>query len=76
MQAIRFTPKAIKPWSATQPSETGKVTKKVYFDVKQGSTDLGRITVGLYGKVFEFYRKCHSSADVFHLHSASGCLVV
>ena len=51
LQAVSFTPQAIKPWSATEPAETGKVTKKVFFDIKQGSNDLGRITIGLYSKL-------------------------
>ncbi|ORX93887.1 hypothetical protein K493DRAFT_330062 [Basidiobolus meristosporus CBS 931.73] len=37
----------ITPFAKAQPL----ITHKVYFDVKQGDQDIGRITIGLYGEV-------------------------
>jgi peptidyl-prolyl cis-trans isomerase B (cyclophilin B) len=36
------------PLSATEPSDSPRVTKKVFFEIKQGSKDLGRVVIGLY----------------------------
>lgn len=34
----------------TEAAKGPKITNKVYLDMKHGDKDLGRITIGLYGK--------------------------
>ena len=53
-QTFKCQASAEGPLSATEPSDSPTVTKKVFFDIKQGSNDLGRVTIGLYGKVLPF----------------------
>ena len=50
LQAFKCQATAQGPLSATEPSDSPKVTKKVFFQIKQGSNDLGRVVIGLYGK--------------------------
>ncbi|KAJ7200498.1 peptidylprolyl isomerase B [Mycena rebaudengoi] len=50
--SLAFVFVSLVAFFVAQPAEAAKgpkITHKVYFDIKHGDTDLGRITMGLYG---------------------------
>ena len=54
LQGLQCSAGSPAPMSATEPSDTPRVTKKVFFDIKQGNNNLGRVTIGLYGNYWSF----------------------
>lgn len=46
---------------ASEAAKGPKITHKVYFDVKHGDEDLGRIVMGLYGKTVPKVSETHSA---------------
>lgn len=65
VQGLQCSATAEGPLSATQPSDTPRVTKKVFFDIKQGNNSLGRITIGLYGERLSPLAAARWTANIF-----------
>lgn len=49
---------------ASEAAKGPKITHKVYFDVKHGDEDLGRIVMGLYGKTVPKVSGCCSARSM------------